>query len=100
MLGFVKYKKCFRLLAKEIRLGEVSNLVVAHKDRLARFAYDFIEEFASWYGCSIIVANLMRLSPQAEMVEDLMAIFLTTTTNNNSEHDRRLNITYLFGVDK
>ncbi len=66
---------------RQIRLGEVETLVIAHKDRLARFAYDFIEEFASWYGCKIIIANQSinqeSLSPQKEMVDDLMAILHT-----------------------
>ncbi len=67
-------RKKFLKLMRQIRLGEVKTLIVAHKDRLARFAYDFIEEFASWYGCEIIIANQESLSPQKEMVEDLMAI--------------------------
>nr|MDJ0536940.1 hypothetical protein [Xenococcaceae cyanobacterium MO_207.B15] len=37
----------------------------------------FIEEFASWYGCEIIIANQESLSPQREMVEDLMSIIHT-----------------------
>ena len=70
-------RKKFLKLMRSIRLGEVETLVVAHKDRLARFAYDFIEEFASWYGCKIVIANQASLSPQREMVEDLMAIIHT-----------------------
>lgn len=70
-------RKKFLQVMRQIRLGEVSNLVVAHKDRLSRFAFDFIEEFASWYGCKITVANQESLSPQQEMVEDLMAIIHT-----------------------
>jgi predicted site-specific integrase-resolvase len=70
-------RKKFLKLMRQIRLGEVNILVVAHKDRLARFAYDFLEEFASWYGCEMVVANQESLSPQAEMVEDLMSIVHT-----------------------
>lgn len=58
-------------------MGEVSSVIVAHKDRLARFGFDFIEEFASWYGCKITVVNQESLSPEQEMVEDLMAIIYT-----------------------
>jgi len=67
-------RKMFLKLMKSIRMGEVSHLLVAHKDRLARFGYDFIEEFASWYGCKITVVNQESLSPQQEMVEDLMSV--------------------------
>lgn len=67
-------RKKFLSLMKSIRLGEVSKIVIAHKDRLARFGFDFLSEFASWYGCEIVVANQESLSPQQEMVEDLMSI--------------------------
>lgn len=70
-------RRVFLNLMKSIRLGEVSNVIIAHKDRLARFGFDFIEEFASWYGCKITVANQESLSPEQEMVEDLMAIIHT-----------------------
>lgn len=67
-------RKKFLKLMRQIRMGEVKTVVIAHKDRLARFAFDFIEEFVSWYGSEIIVANQESLSPQAELVEDLMSI--------------------------
>ena len=54
--------------------GEISTIVVAHKDRMCRFAFDFILELATSVGCEIIVANQESLSPQQELVEDLMAI--------------------------
>lgn len=70
-------RKKFLKLMKDIRLGEVSKVIIAHKDRLVRFSFEFIEEFASWYGCEIIVANQESLSPEEEMVKDLMSIVHT-----------------------
>ncbi len=70
-------RKKFLKLMKDIRLGEVSKVIIAHKDRLVRFSFEFIEEFASWYGCEIIVANQESLSPEEEMVKDLMSIIHT-----------------------
>lgn len=67
-------RKKFLAVIFSILKGEVKTLVVAHKDRLCRFAFDFIEELAKSYGCEIIVANQENLSPQQELVEDLMAI--------------------------
>jgi putative resolvase len=67
-------RKKFLNLMFSILKGEIKTLVVAHKDRLCRFAFEFIEELASSYGCEIIVANQESLSPQQELVEDLMAI--------------------------
>lgn len=54
--------------------GEISTIVIAHKDRMCRFAFDFIQELANSVGCNILVANQESLSPQQELVEDLMAI--------------------------
>ncbi|MGB3205171.1 MAG: IS607 family transposase [Crinalium sp.] len=67
-------RKKFLSLVFSIIKGEIKILVVAHKDRLCRFAFDFVEELATSYGCEIIVANQESLSPQQELVEDLMAI--------------------------
>ena len=57
--------------------GSVGPLIVAHKDRLARFGFDMVKNLADTYGCEIIVTNTENLSPQQEMVEDLMAIVHT-----------------------
>jgi predicted site-specific integrase-resolvase len=68
-----KRQKFLNLIFSMLK-GEVEIIVVAHKDRLCRFAFDFVEELASSVGCEIIVANQESLSPQQELVEDLMAI--------------------------
>ncbi|MFU8855349.1 IS607 family transposase, partial [Micromonospora sp. SL1-18] len=51
-----------------------ATLVVAHKDRLARFGFDLLEHVAARGGCEIVVANQEALPPQRELVEDLLAI--------------------------
>ena len=48
--------------------------MVAHKDRLCRFAFDLVETLVSRVGVTIIVANQLSLSPHQELVEDLLAI--------------------------
>lgn len=67
-------RKIFLSIIDKIEQYEVSKLVVAHKDRLVRFGFAFFEHFAKKHGCEIIVANQINLSPQQEMVEDLMSI--------------------------
>ena len=54
--------------------GEVETIVIAHKDRLCRFAFDLIESLVSRSGCNIIVANQVSLSPHQELTEDLLGI--------------------------
>lgn len=68
-----KRKKFLELIFSMLS-GEVSTIVTAHKDRLCRFAFEFIEELAKSVDCEIIVANQESLSPQQELVEDLLAI--------------------------
>lgn len=54
--------------------GKVSTIFIAHKDRLCRFAFELIETLLERNGCKIIVANQETLSPQQELVEDMLAI--------------------------
>lgn len=67
-------RKKFLALMDAIERGEVATLVIAHKDRLARFGFEYLEHVASKSDCEIIVANQESLSPQGEMVADLLAI--------------------------
>ena len=70
-------RKKFLCLMDQIQQGEIEKIVIAHKDRLVRFGFDLIEHIAATNGCEIDVVNQESLSPQQEMVEDLMAIVLT-----------------------
>ncbi len=56
---------------------DIAHLLIAHRDRLTRFGFDWFEHFAQRHGCTFTVVNQASLSPQAEMVEDLMAIVHT-----------------------
>jgi predicted site-specific integrase-resolvase len=70
-------RKKFLSLMSRISAGEIKSLLVAHKDRLCRFGFDFFEYMATENGCEIKVVNQESLSPQQEMVADLMAIIHT-----------------------
>ncbi|MET8352278.1 MULTISPECIES: IS607 family transposase [unclassified Micromonospora] len=61
----------------DVKAGRVATLVIAHKDRLARFGYDYLAHEAETAGCEILVANQESLSPREEMVQDLLAIVRT-----------------------
>lgn len=71
-----KRKKFLELIDGIVR-GDVNRLIIAHKDRLVRFGFDLIAHLAETYGCKIEVVNQDTLSPQQEMVEDLLAIVHT-----------------------
>jgi predicted site-specific integrase-resolvase len=70
-------RKLFMKLVTDIINGEVGSVIVAHKDRLARFGFEMVDNLAKQYGCEILVVNREELSPQQEMVEDLMSIIHT-----------------------
>ncbi|MET7965508.1 IS607 family transposase [Micromonospora sp. NPDC005305] len=70
-------RKKFLALMDAVDRGEVGTLVVAHQDRLARFGFDLVEHVAARGGCEIVVANQESLSPQQELVEDLLAVVHT-----------------------
>lgn len=67
-------RKHFLALMERVGRGEISRLILAHKDRLVRFGYEWFEHFCSLHGCEISVLNTQTLSPQEEMVNDLMTI--------------------------
>lgn len=71
-----KRKKFLNILDR-MSDGEIKHLVVAHKDRMTRFGFDMIEHIAARNGCKITIANAESLSPQQELVADLLSIVHT-----------------------
>jgi putative resolvase len=64
----------FVALVDAIVSDGVEVLVVAHKDRLTRFGFDLLSHLCKSHGCDLQVINIEQVSPEREMVEDLMAI--------------------------
>lgn len=71
-LNFKRRK--FLKLMERVSRREVSIIVVAHKDRLCRFGFDFVEWFCNLNGCDIKVLNNTYKPPHQELMEDFMAI--------------------------
>jgi putative resolvase len=67
-------RKRFLSLMDEIGRREIKTLILAHRDRLTRFGFEWFEHFAKVNGCELMVLNQERLSPEREMVQDLMTI--------------------------
>lgn len=67
-------RKRFLTLMDEIGRREIKTLILAHRDRLTRFGFEWFEHFAQVNGCELLVLNQERLSPEQEMVQDLMTI--------------------------
>ena len=54
--------------------GELSTLVIAHKDRLARFDFELPTHLCETHDCQIVELITESLSPEQKMVQDLMTI--------------------------
>jgi excisionase family DNA binding protein len=61
-------------LVDEIMRGHVEEIVVSHKDRLCRFAYELIEWICHKHKTTLVVKNQEIYSAERELSEDLMAI--------------------------
>ncbi|NEO44302.1 MAG: IS607 family transposase [Moorea sp. SIO4A3] len=68
-----KRKKFINLMEK-VAEEEIKTIVIAHKDRLCRFGFDFVEWFCSLHKCQIVVLNNTYKSPQQELMDDFMSI--------------------------
>ncbi|MBI2570560.1 MAG: IS607 family transposase [Candidatus Schekmanbacteria bacterium] len=67
-------RKGFVDLIDMVEHGEISEIVIAHKDRLVRFGYEWFERFCKAHATSITVMNAESLSPEEEMTKDLLSI--------------------------
>ena len=67
-------RKQFLKLVDAIIAGEVAVLLIAHKDRLARFGFSLLEHLCATHDCRLLVMNTETVSPEQELVQDLMSI--------------------------
>jgi len=72
--GMNLHRKRFVELMDAIGAGRVETLIIAHKDRLCRFGFEWFEHFCQLHDCALLVLNQERLSPEQEMVQDLMTV--------------------------
>lgn len=67
-------RKKFLALMDDVEAGEIGTLILAHQDRWTRFGYEWFERFCQQHGCEILVLNQEHLSPEPELVQDLLTI--------------------------
>ena len=67
-------RKGLRTLLERILRGDKLRLVVAHRDRLARFGGEIIQFLVEQNGGEIVVLNGTVYSPEEELTADLLAI--------------------------
>lgn len=57
-----------------VKEGQVSAIIVASRDRLARFGFELIEWICKEFGTKILVLDSEDTTPESELGKDLMAI--------------------------
>lgn len=67
-------RKNWNMLLNHVMENRVKTIVIAHKDRFVRFGYDWFESFCKRFGAEIIIVNNEALSPQEELVQDIISI--------------------------
>ena len=72
-------------LVDAIIAGNVQTLLIAHKDRLVQFGYDLMVHICQQH-CEPMVLNHEPLSPEQEMVQDLLTIFDCFSTSFHCTH--------------
>jgi putative resolvase len=72
--GMNFHRPKFLQLMDEVEKGEVATIVIAHRDRLVRFGFEYFEERVKAHGGQILVLNAESLSPEEELTQDLLTI--------------------------
>lgn len=67
-------RKCWNKLLVECMENKIKTIVITHKDRFIRFGYSWFEKFLQRFNVEIIVVNNEFLSPQEELVQDIISI--------------------------
>ena len=64
-------------ILERLHRGDKLQIVVAHRDRLARFGFELIQWLVEQNGGEVLVLNQPDASPESELTEDLLAILHT-----------------------
>ena len=67
-------RKKWNQLLNEVVENKIKTIVISNKDRFIRFGYDWFEKFCEKFHTSIIVVNNETLSPNEELVQDIISI--------------------------
>lgn len=67
-------RKGFKTILEYAEKGIIKEVVVAYRDRLCRFGFDLVKWIIEKNGGKLLVLEEISLSPQEEMVQDLLSI--------------------------
>lgn len=67
-------RKKWNKLLDEVMENKIKTIVISNKDRFIRFGYDWFEIFCEKFNTKIIIVNNETLSPNEELVQDIISI--------------------------
>ena len=67
-------RKRWNGLLDSVMEQKVKTIVISNKDRFVRFGFDWFEKFYMKFNTKILVVNNEELSPQEELVQDIVSI--------------------------
>ena len=67
-------RKKWNKLLEDVMEQKIKTIIISSKDRFVRFGYDWFEKFCIKFNTSIIVVNNETLSPNEELVENIVSI--------------------------
>ena len=67
-------RKKWNKLLDEVMEQKIKTIIITHKDRFIRFGYDWFEKFCMKFHTTIVIVNKEELSPQEELVQDIVSI--------------------------
>lgn len=67
-------RKKWNKLIEEVMENKIDTIVITHKDRFIRFGYEWFEKFLLKFDTKLLVVNNEFLSPQEELVQDIISI--------------------------
>ncbi|WP_440328901.1 IS607 family transposase [Mitsuokella multacida] len=67
-------RKKWNHLLDDVMENQVKLILLSHQDRFVRFGFDWFERFCKKFNVEIVVVKNEKLSPQEELVQDIVSI--------------------------
>jgi len=67
-------RKKWNKLIEEVMENKIDTIVITHQDRFIRFGYEWFEKFLLQFDTKLLVVKNEFLSPQEELVQDIISI--------------------------
>ncbi len=86
-------RKGLKTILEQVLLGNVEEIVVAHRDRLSRFAFELIELICMQKDTRIVVLDKETAhSSEQELSEDILSIITVFAARNNGKRKYKVHL--------